>query len=159
MSIRSFGVNHGYRSEICLRKGRVASPPPMANRPVLKNSRNSSKKSCALPPDHTDDNTGSSGDNDHHNGRNAEEGDSHERNEQDNTGRNVNNTLFRHFPHGLQHKRADRDADSGKCVLHDSEMRKLLDKCGNDRDNNQRWRDHACRGGNAAENADASCSR
>ena len=44
MSIRSFGVNHGYRSEICLRKGRVASPPPMANRPVLKNSRNSSKK-------------------------------------------------------------------------------------------------------------------
>ena len=38
-------------------------------------------------------------------------------------------------------------------MLHDSEMRKLLDKCGNDRDNNQRWRDHACRGGNAAENA------
>ena len=32
-------------------------------------------------------------------------------------------------------------------------MRKLLDKCGDNRDNNQRWRDHARRGGNAAENA------
>ena len=38
-------------------------------------------------------------------------------------------------------------------MLHDSEMRKLLDKCGDNRDNNQRWRDHARRGGNAAEDA------
>ncbi len=114
MSIRSFAVNHGYLCVIALRKGSVARPPPTANRPVFKNSQNSCKKIMLSSPHNIDKNACGGRDNDHEDGRNAEEGDSRERNEQDNTGRNVNNALFRHFPHGLQHKRADRDADSGK---------------------------------------------
>ena len=41
ISARSEAVNQPVLAEISCRKGTVAIPPPIANRPVLKNSQNS----------------------------------------------------------------------------------------------------------------------
>ena len=53
----------------------------------------------------------------------------------------------------MQHERADRDADACKGVLHDRKVRELLDKCGDDRNDNERRRDNTGGGRNAAERA------
>ena len=46
--------------------------------------------------------------------------------------------FFRHFPHALQHERADRDADAGKGVLHHGKMGELLNERSDDRDDDER---------------------
>ena len=44
MVVKSVRLNHPYFNDISCKKGIVASPPPMENNPVLKNSQHNNKK-------------------------------------------------------------------------------------------------------------------
>ncbi|WP_382735373.1 hypothetical protein [Agathobaculum butyriciproducens] len=105
MSIRSFGVNHGYRSEICLRKG--AEVRRRWRTPDEKIRKTAEGKSCARVAELIERTRHQNDDDDRPlQAAIAEDGDSRERNEQDNLV--VTSTaLFRPFRTGCG--LADRD--------------------------------------------------